>query len=196
LQYFVHGVDDAGVDEKLEDLGEQHWAYMDRHAGQLVARGPTLTSDGRTHTGSVHVVEATTIEQARLFAFHEPYWLAGVYASVTVTRFQNALGGSMWDRPPAATGIASTLVLATWPAMPYSSADVGIGEALRRIAAQEPLVFGGVLVTEHATHSVGAVAAFDVDQAAAGAIMLTVGLPETDMATVSHRWQRGGRDQV
>jgi uncharacterized protein len=53
---------------------------MDVHADALVARGPTLSADGTSHTGSVHVVEAATIDDARRFAFEEPYWLAGVYA--------------------------------------------------------------------------------------------------------------------
>ncbi|PZS33175.1 MAG: hypothetical protein DLM59_06870 [Pseudonocardiales bacterium] len=54
---------------------------------QLVARGPTLSPDGTAHTGSVHVLEAPTIDDARRFATREPYHLAGLHASVAVTRF-------------------------------------------------------------------------------------------------------------
>jgi len=56
VQFFVLGIDgpDFGVDD---DLNEVHWAYMDRSADALVARGPTRSVDGGHHTGSVHVIE-------------------------------------------------------------------------------------------------------------------------------------------
>jgi uncharacterized protein len=156
--------------------------------GCVPCSSPGITA----HTGSIHVIDAATIDDARRFAVQEPYWLAGVYASVTVTRFQNALRGSMWDRPPASASLASTLVLMTWPAEPATSA-AGNGRTLTRIAEEERLVFGGLLVSEDATRSVGLVAALDVDVAEADSIMATVGLPETATETVSHRWRRGGR---
>jgi len=60
----------------------------------------------------------TALDEARQSASQEPYWLGGLYASVTVTRMQSALDGSVRDRSPASTGRTSTLVLTTWPAEP------------------------------------------------------------------------------
>ena len=104
MQFYVHGVDGEGVDERLGQLADAHWSYMDGYADRLVARGPTLSDDGGRHTGSVHVVHAATIEEARRFAFEEPYWLAGLYASVAVTRFHSARRGSTWEHPRPETG--------------------------------------------------------------------------------------------
>ncbi|HVM12935.1 MAG TPA: hypothetical protein VM287_01210 [Egibacteraceae bacterium] len=42
-------------------------------------------------------MEAATIDDAQRFAFEEPYWLADIYASVTVSRFRSAEAGTMWD---------------------------------------------------------------------------------------------------
>jgi uncharacterized protein len=195
MQFFVHGVDKGDVGDKLLALAEQHWTYMDRHAEHLVARGPTLSPDGTTHTGSVHVIEAPSINDARRFAFLEPYWLAGVYASVTVTRFQNAVDGSMQDRSPTAAHRASALVLTSWSAHPGTESAVEGSRTLAGIAMLEALVFGGLLVTEDATHMVGLVAALDVDVAAAEAMMATFARPATATTTVSTRWRRGGRHQ-
>jgi hypothetical protein len=111
VRYFVHGVDGENVGALLDGFAERHWAYMDAHSDRLVARGPTLSADGTSHTGSVHVVEAAAMEDARRFALEEPYWLAGVYASVTVTRIHPVREGTMWDRPPADAGSGSALVL-------------------------------------------------------------------------------------
>jgi hypothetical protein len=58
VQFFVYGIDDDGVDARLDELGEAHWAYVDRFAEQLVALGATLSTDGTAHTGSIHVLDA------------------------------------------------------------------------------------------------------------------------------------------
>ena len=83
MQYFVHGVDSDAATEQLDRLAEEHWAYMDGYVDDLVARGPTLSPDGEAHTGSIHLLSTSSAEEARRFAFSEPYQRAGVYASVT-----------------------------------------------------------------------------------------------------------------
>jgi len=45
----------------------------------MIARGPTLASDGGTPTGSVHIVDLPHSAAARAFAFDEPGYQAGVY---------------------------------------------------------------------------------------------------------------------
>ena len=70
---------------------------MDRYAGAMIARGPTLTPNRETHTGSMHIVDLPNAAAARVFAFEEPYYKAGVYRDVLVCRWRNALGGTMWD---------------------------------------------------------------------------------------------------
>ncbi len=151
MQFFVHGIDGDGVAGQLDELAEAHWTYMDRFAGQLVARGPTLSADGEEHTGSVHVLEAPDLEAARRFALDEPYARAGLYSSVSVTPWWNALGGTMWDRPPATRDLASTLVIARWPQVgcePEARADAWReatrsitpgGARVRRAAARRQL---------------------------------------------------------
>jgi uncharacterized protein YciI len=101
VQFFVYGIDEDGVDARLDELGEAHWAYMDRFAEQLVARGPTLSPDGTAHTGSIHILGASDLDAARRFASDEPFARAGLYSAVTVTPWHDALGGTMWDRPAA-----------------------------------------------------------------------------------------------
>jgi uncharacterized protein len=193
VRYFVHGVDREDVDEQLEELAESHWTYIDGHADALVARGPTLSTDGTSHTGSVHVVEAATIDDARRFALEEPYWLADIYASVTVSRFRSAEAGTMWDRPSQHAGSASSLVLVRWPGQSRSSAGGADRKLLRTLARTDALVFGGLLISDDGTQSVGLVAAVDADIGRAAAFVAALGLPGSTTSVTSLRWRRGGR---
>ena len=70
---------------------EEHWAYMDRFAATMVARGPTLADDG-TLTGSVHILDLPDATAARTFAFEEPGYRAGAYRDVLLRRWHNSLG--------------------------------------------------------------------------------------------------------
>jgi hypothetical protein len=47
----------AAATEDEDALNEAHWAYMDRFADGMVARGPTLGPDRATWTGSIHIVD-------------------------------------------------------------------------------------------------------------------------------------------
>lgn len=78
-------------------LLEVHWSFMDGYAEGMIARGPTLTEDGLTATGSLHVVDLPDAEAVRVFAFEEPNYKAGVYAEVLIRRFRNLLERTMWE---------------------------------------------------------------------------------------------------
>ena len=194
MQFFVYGIDAEGVDGQLDALGEAHWAYMDQCAQRLVARGPTLSPDGTAHTGSVHILEAADLTAARRFAFEEPYSRAGLYSAVTVTPWYNALGGTMWDRPPASPETASTIVIAGWPARAcvHDQRDA-CWRTLTHAAAPEPLVFGGLLLGESESETVGLAFAVDRDLPATERLAETLGFAQTSTSIVSHRWRRGGR---
>jgi uncharacterized protein len=70
---------------------------MDGYAGQMVARGPTLAAPDGEMTGSLHLVDLPSPDAAQVFAFHEPFFLAGVFSEVLVHRWRNALARTMWE---------------------------------------------------------------------------------------------------
>jgi uncharacterized protein len=80
----------ADVDD--DALNETHWSYMDRFAGSMIARGPTLGPDRETWTGSVHVLGLPDPEAARRFVADEPYNRAGLYADHSIWVFETHLG--------------------------------------------------------------------------------------------------------
>jgi uncharacterized protein len=99
VDYFFYCRDRDGAGDLRWRLVEQHWAFMDRFAEGMIARGPTLTDDREQATGSVHIVELPDAEAARVFAFEEPNYLAGVYRHVIVRRFVDLLGRTMAEFP-------------------------------------------------------------------------------------------------
>ncbi len=70
---------------------------MDRFAGSMIARGPTLDSKRETATGSLHVLALPSVGAVREFVASEPNNLAGVYREHLVWRFTNLLERSMWE---------------------------------------------------------------------------------------------------
>ena len=103
MEFFVYCRDKPETALLREELGEAHWAYMDGFADTMIARGPTLTSDRETATGSLHIVGLPDADAALAFALEEPYYRAGVFREPLVRRWRNELGGTMWDYVSDAT---------------------------------------------------------------------------------------------
>jgi uncharacterized protein YciI len=99
MEYFFYCRGRPGTEALLEALAEAHWSFMDRYAAAMIARGPTLTPDRSRWTGSMHMVDLPDAQAARVFAFQEPFYRAGVYGQVLVRRWGNVLGRTMWDYP-------------------------------------------------------------------------------------------------
>src|SRR5262245_57935301 len=96
LQYFFYCRDNPGTGALRRQIGEAHWSFMDGYAAGMIARGPTLAEDGVTPTGSMHIVDLPDAEAARVFAYEEPNYKAGVFGDVMVRRWQNTIGRKMW----------------------------------------------------------------------------------------------------
>jgi uncharacterized protein len=97
MEYFFYCRAKPGSEALWEQVTEAHWSFMDGYADAMIARGPTLTADRAAATGSMHIVDLPDAAAARVFAFEEPCYLAGVYSDVMVRRWRNVLGRTMWE---------------------------------------------------------------------------------------------------
>jgi uncharacterized protein YciI len=192
--YLVYSRDAPDVADRLDALAEAHWSYIDRFADRLVARGPTLTADGKTHTGSMHILAAEDALAARRFAEQEPFHSAGLYAETKISRYINVLGRSMWDRPPARDLEQTTFFIAGWPASGADERTVG-GAREAAFAGSDIWVFLGLLVSDDASRCVGIAAAADAPARPAELALRKVmaALGYADAPVEPRRWQRGGR---
>lgn len=179
MEFFCYHRDRPDSGALRDELLEKHWAYMDRFAQQMIARGPTLVGD--TATGSVHVVDLPDAAAARAFAFDEPNYQAGVYRDVLLRRWRNALGRTMWDFPGGSTGGNRYLVLGLGEGQP---ADLTVP------SGRDELIAYGPLLSDDASAWLGTAAlvrASDPDTARA---VLT---PDRYADIEVHHWQFGGR---
>ena len=182
MEFFCYHRDRPGSVALRDELLEEHWSYMDRYAAEMIARGPTLASDGDTPTGSVHIVDLPDPAAARVFAFDEPNYQAGVYRDVMLRRWRNTLGRTMWEFAGGRAGGSRYLVL-----------GLGTGPAADRDTPPDPdelIAYGPLLSDDGATWLGTAALLRAADPDAARAVLTQDGYLHIEV----HRWQFGGRD--
>ena len=181
MEFFCYHRDRPGSAELRDELLEKHWSYMDRHATEMIARGPTLAGDRDTATGSVHIVDLVDPVAARAFAFDEPNYQAGVYRDVLLRRWRNTLGRTMWDFPGGRTGGHRYLVL-----------GLGSGQPVDLEAPpdrNELIAYGPLLSDDGAAWLGTAVLVRAPDPETARAVLTTDRYADVEV----HNWQFGGR---
>ncbi|WP_088347822.1 MULTISPECIES: YciI family protein [Rhodomicrobium] len=70
----------------------EHLAYLSSLGEKLRAGGALLDEDGKNPIGSLILIEAATLEEARAIAQGDPFAKAGVFASVEVHPFRQSVG--------------------------------------------------------------------------------------------------------
>ncbi|MET8233194.1 YciI family protein [Micromonospora sp. NPDC005298] len=181
MEFLCYHRDRPGSQALRAELLGEHWSYMDRYAAEMIARGPTLSSDGDTATGSVHIVDLPDAAAARTFAFDEPNYQAGVYRDVLLRRWRNRLGRTMWDFPAGRTGGNRYLVLGFGAGQPV---DLAVPSNTDELVAYGPLQSddGGTWLGT-------AVLLRAADPDTARAILTTDRYADVEV----HNWQFGGR---
>lgn len=86
MLFIVSGRDKKdGMAGRLE-YRPQHRAYYSALGDDLILAGPYLDAAGEP-IGSMIVMRAASQQAAETFAFADPYWIQGVFESLTVFRW-------------------------------------------------------------------------------------------------------------
>ena len=181
MEFFCYHRDRPSSLELRMELLEDHWSYMDGYGAEMIARGPTFSSDGEAPTGSVHIVDLPDPAAARAFAFGEPGYQAGVYRDVMLRRWRNLLGRTMWDFPGGRTDGNRYLVL-----------GLGSGQAADLDVPRdqdELITYGPLLSDDGATWLGTAVLMRAPDPDAARAVLTASRYADIEV----HDWEFGGR---
>jgi hypothetical protein len=194
VDFFCYHRDRPGSAALRDELREAHWSYMDRFQAELIARGPTLTEDGETATGSVHIVGLPDPAAARAFALDEPNYQAGVYRDVLLRRWRNRLGRTMWEYPgdPETGHHFLVLGLAEPAAGPTAGPDAEPPADLDPPPHQDrdELIAYGPLLSDDGTAWLGTAALLQAPDAPSARALLT---PDRYAAIEVHPWDFGGR---
>lgn len=181
MEFLCYHRDRPGSLALRVELLEEHWSYMDRYAAEMVARGPTMSEDGETPTGSVHILDLPDPGAARAFAFDEPGYQAGVYRDVLLRRWRNMLGRTMWEFAGGAEDGERYLVLGL---------GVGPGVDLELPSVRDELIAYGPLLSDDGEAWLGTAVLLRAAGAEAARGVLS---PEGYADIEVHRWRFGGR---
>jgi hypothetical protein len=199
VEYFVYCRDNPDTERLLDQLAHEHWSFMDGYAGAMIARGPTLTADRTTHTGSMHIVDLPDAEAARAFAFEEPYCRAGVYGNVLVRRWRNELGRTMWEFRGGASDDPRFLIIGHGREGASTAADALHDEHRRYLADRgygDRLIERGPLLSDDGEEWAGVAMLVELpDRSAADAMLRDdpYALAGLYASVEIHDWQFGGR---
>jgi uncharacterized protein YciI len=86
-QFFVQCTDVAGSEALRAPLRQAHRDYLNGNGGMIIARGPLLTDDGETMTGSALLFDVADRAAAEALLADEPYNRAGIYGHIAIERW-------------------------------------------------------------------------------------------------------------
>jgi hypothetical protein len=81
------GLDRPGALELRKATRQAHLAWVEALRPSVRIGGPMLGEDGQTPLGSLLVVEAETLDEAKSIFASDPYALAGLWAETSVRPF-------------------------------------------------------------------------------------------------------------
>jgi len=68
-----------------------HLAFIDTIRDQVRLAGPMLSDDGERMLGSLFLIEAASLDEARALNARDPYQQAGLFAKVTIRPFRQVV---------------------------------------------------------------------------------------------------------
>jgi uncharacterized protein YciI len=92
--FLLHCHDAPGSAQPREVHMQGHLAWIERHIDRYLVAGPALDAQGAIDA-SVLIVRASDEADARALLEGDPYFRAGVWQRVEVTRFRAVCGTSM-----------------------------------------------------------------------------------------------------
>lgn len=82
---------DVGLERRMQTRPE-HLAYLESLGSKVRVGGAMLSDDGKAPAGSVIIIEADSLEDAKAIAAADPYARADVFEAVEIHPFRQALG--------------------------------------------------------------------------------------------------------
>lgn len=197
MDFFIYCRDRSDSAPQRKALLKDHWAFMARYADRMIARGPTLSEDGKAMTGSMHIVDLPDVGAASAFAHEDPFAKGGVFEQIMLRRFENVLGRTMWQftgdpASPRFLLLAETTASASSPARDTVAAQRKYLEQ----RANEIILGGPLFETNHEVWSGTAMMLEATDRAAAESCLRSDPLTPFYGRANLWRWRFGGAENL
>ncbi|MEO9599444.1 YciI family protein [Parasphingorhabdus sp.] len=97
--FAIYCTDKPDTAQKRLDARDAHFAHIEATLDNFCIAGPLLDEQGDT-VGSLLIVKAETVTEARGYLEADPYFAADIWADIRVTQFMPAagdwIGGKIW----------------------------------------------------------------------------------------------------
>lgn len=92
MLYMIMCKDKPGKLDVRKAKLDEHRTYVDNQPLKVVMSGPLVEDDGETMQGSLYMLEADTLDQAKNFYLNDPLYAADIWEDVTVSAFAKRVG--------------------------------------------------------------------------------------------------------
>ncbi|WP_332116801.1 YciI family protein [Azorhizobium caulinodans] len=90
MPYMIETFDKPGTLDLRARERDAHLAFLDAHKHLLLACGAKLDDEGNTSGGGLYVVALETRAEAEAFIAVDPFFTAGLFERVQITRWRKA----------------------------------------------------------------------------------------------------------
>jgi len=197
MYFFVYCRDRGESGPKRKALLKEHWTFMSQYADRMIARGPTLSEDGKVMTGSMHILDLPDIDAASAFAFEDPFAKGGVFEHIMVRRFENVFDRTMWEFTGHPAGQRFLLIAEANESAPPPGHDIMAAQRdyfTKR--AKQIILFGPLFETDNDSWCGTALMLEASDRAAAGLSLLRDPVVPFYISTDLRRWRFGGEENL
>jgi uncharacterized protein YciI len=91
MPYVIDTVDKPNSEHLRQEHRPAHLDYLKSRVSTILAAGAKLSDDGAAMTGSLLIIDTEDRAEAEEFAANDPFSKAGLFASVTISRWRNAI---------------------------------------------------------------------------------------------------------
>ncbi len=88
--FYIRCKDNPDQGDLRGQTREAHLDYLKGASDKVLAAGPTLGDDGETVNGSVLIIKAANLAEAKAFTDDDPYAQAGVFESVKIAQWRKS----------------------------------------------------------------------------------------------------------
>ena len=88
MPFLIDATDKANAKELRATVRPEHLAFLDANVSRLLAAGAKLSDDGETALGSTYILDTDDRKAAEEFIRSDPFSKAGLFGSVTITRWR------------------------------------------------------------------------------------------------------------
>ena len=90
MPFFIETFDKPGHQQMRRDERSAHLDFLNEHKEKLLACGAKLNDDGSDAGGGVYIVDLETREEAEAFIAADPFFKAGLFERINITRWRKA----------------------------------------------------------------------------------------------------------